>query len=235
MRYFYSGIQKLQELYLRMLPSCGEILMFHQVDNFKENWIDDNVSITYDSFKLLINSLINNGNKFGSVNEIGISSTSNKIYITFDDGYLNTYTNAYPILKVYNIPFCIFITTDYISKENYLTFDMVKSFGSESLCTIGSHTLSHPLLRFKSNLDSYNEIYESKRILEKYIRREVEYFAYPYGSIYACSKKDIDNANKAGYKMAFSTINSNLSYKVIKSRFFIPRINVNEKNYMKIG
>lgn len=233
MRYFYSVIQKLKESYLRIYPrSYGEVLMFHQVDNNKENWIDYNVSITCDSFKKLIKNLVENGNKFGSIDELGVKH--NKIYITFDDGFLDTYTNAYPVLKKYNIPFCIFITTNYINKDNYISSDILKILASEPLCTIGSHTLSHPLLRFKSNKDSYNEIYKSKCILEKYIEKKIKYFAYPYGSIYACSKKDIKNVYKIGYEMAFSTLNSHLSDRVIKYKFFIPRININEENYMNI-
>lgn len=212
-----------------MLPDCGKVLMFHQVDNCRENWIDNNISITYDSFKLLIEHLIKEGKRFSSINEIG---TGDKLFITFDDGFSDIYTNAYPVLKVYNIPFCIFITTGYINKENYLTFDMLKSFTSEPLCTIGSHTISHPLLRYERNIISCGEICKSKSVLEEYIGKEVQYFAFPYGSIYACSMKDVRNVQKAGYNMAFSALNSHLSEKAINSKFFIPRINVNEKNYL---
>lgn len=232
MRCFYSGIQKVQEAYLNMLPSRGKILMFHQVENDRKSWIDDNVSITCNSFRNLIETLISQGNEFSSIDKIGFES--NKIYITFDDGFLDTFTNAYPILKKYNIPFCIFITTNYINMENYMSFEVLNSLAVEPLCTIGAHTLSHPLLRYESDNDSYNEINESKYFLEKYLGRKVEYFAYPYGSIYACSKRNIKNVKMAGYKMAFSTLNSHLSDSAIKSKYFIPRMNVNEKNCMNI-
>lgn len=38
----------------------------------------------------------------------------NYIIITFDDGYKSVYTTAYPILKKYNVPFTVFLTTESI-------------------------------------------------------------------------------------------------------------------------
>ena len=45
------------------------------------------------------------------------------IAITFDDGYIDNYINAYPILKKYSIPATIFITTGYIGSNNLLWWD----------------------------------------------------------------------------------------------------------------
>lgn len=231
-RYFYSGLQKLLELFLNMFPPAGEVLMFHQVDNRRENWLDENCCITCESFKLLIERLAAEGREFRGIGEIHRGSG---IYITFDDGFADTYTNAYPVLKEYKIPFCIFVAADYIGRENYLTMDMLKSLASDPLCTIGSHSLSHPLLRGKSGKASDDEIAKSKYVLEQHIKRDIKFFAYPYGSLFACSARDIRNAGAAGYSMAFSTLNSHLSSAALKLRLFLPRVNVNEKNHLKAG
>jgi len=45
------------------------------------------------------------------------------IAITFDDGYIDNYINAYPILKKYGISATIFITTGYIGSSNLLWWD----------------------------------------------------------------------------------------------------------------
>lgn len=44
--------------------------------------------------------------------------------ITFDDGYLDNYTNAYPILRKYNFPAVIFLTTGHINTDEPFYWDL---------------------------------------------------------------------------------------------------------------
>lgn len=230
MRYYYSLMQKIKELTLNKYKSKGKVLMFHQVDNNKLNWVDKRFSVSFDYFKKIIIYLQSEGRNFCSVEKIYQGNTDeNTIILTFDDGYSDIYTTVYPFLARRGIPFCVFIVTKFIDKEKYLSSDQIKILAQEPLCTIGSHTLSHPLLRFEGDNNALKEIRDSKQILEQLTNRDINYLAYPYGSIYACSSRDRKLAHNAGYIMAFSTLNSHLSIEALEDKFFIPRINFSEK------
>jgi peptidoglycan/xylan/chitin deacetylase (PgdA/CDA1 family) len=51
--------------------------------------------------------------------------SSNTAVITFDDGYKDVYLNAYPILKKYNLPAIIFLTTGHIGKGSLFWWDRI--------------------------------------------------------------------------------------------------------------
>jgi len=50
----------------------------------------------------------------------------NAVLLTFDDGYKDNYTFAYPILKKYSIPATIFLTTDFIDGKIWLWHDIFR-------------------------------------------------------------------------------------------------------------
>jgi peptidoglycan/xylan/chitin deacetylase (PgdA/CDA1 family) len=70
-------------------------------------------------------------------------------------------------------------------------------------CEIGSHTVTHPLLTRISPEEAYNEILDSKNMLEAQFNKSVTKFCYPRG--YANSEIQ-DMVKEAGYKSARSTL-----------------------------
>lgn len=51
------------------------------------------------------------------------TTSKDVIVLTFDDGYRDNYTHAFAILKKYNVPATIFLTTDYIGSYHLLWYD----------------------------------------------------------------------------------------------------------------
>ena len=122
----------------------------------------------------------------------------------------------------YNIPFTIFVTTDYVDLQPYITHDHLKEIANSALCTIGAHTISHKNLRNAKNYK--DEIHLSKSILEKFLNKPVDFFAYPYGKHSSVSRKIEKFAKQAGYKAAFGTINASINDRSIKREFYLPRL-----------
>ncbi len=123
------------------------------------------------------------------------------VVITFDDGNEDNYTNAFPILKKYQFPATIFVISDLVNADGYLSVPQMKEMMAYGI-DIGSHTRGHPYLPALSSEDQKNEIYESKRRLERELGVSVKYFAYPSGGFSEQIKQFV---REAGYEGACTT------------------------------
>lgn len=142
------------------------------------------------------------------------------IIITFDDGYKDNIEIAAPLLIDNNIPFTIFVVTDFIRKNNkkFMNEFDLKKLSKNQLVNIGSHSKSHPRLTQCNDNDLKKEIFESKKYLEDILGKEVNKFAYPHGIF---NQRVVDQVKNANYKLAFSS-----HYDVIKqkdNKFYLNR------------
>lgn len=112
------------------------------------------------------------------------------VVLTFDDGYLDNYTEAWPVLKQFGIPATIFLPTAYLGQEmdnsqkqplKIMTADQIKELAASGLIDFGSHTHTHPRLD-KINDDEFAaELAESKKIIKQLTNRDPIALAYPKG------------------------------------------------------
>ena len=104
------------------------------------------------------------------------------IALTFDDGYRDNYTTVFPLLKQYNFPATIFVTTGLIGTPGYCSAEELREMHDSGLVAIEPHTLTHPKLAKLSRADADSEIRESRRTLQEVLGTTPTLFAYPYGS-----------------------------------------------------
>ena len=210
----------------------GDVLMYHHVtDEFVNVPISCRCPVRV--FEHYLDEYLNRGYKFVSIDEaykiiVGKADPTPFCIVTFDDVPDNVYQNAYPILKRRGIPFTIFVTSGFVdyynpyTKIQFITKDHLLEMDNNPLCTVGAHTVSHPMLKKVKN--SYDEMTENKKLLESLLGHQVDYLAYPYGKHSSINKKIQKQASRAGFKCAFSSIDAPLNDISSKQLFFLPRV-----------
>ena len=105
------------------------VLNYHQINDRDENAL----TVHTDQFEAQMKYLADNG--FHTITpaemfdawENGTELPDKPVVLTFDDGYVDNYRNAYPILEKYHLKGTIFLISDYVSTyQNYLTWAQVE-------------------------------------------------------------------------------------------------------------
>jgi peptidoglycan/xylan/chitin deacetylase (PgdA/CDA1 family) len=189
------------------------IIMYHYVDYIKDanDVIRKSLSINPVFFEQELKTLKEAGYQTYFVREIPdildekISYSTQSAVLTFDDGYEDFYTVAFPILKKYQMKATVYVIYDFIGRKGFMNEDEIKEVIKSGLVELGSHTLSHLYLKLSPESVVKRQIFESKKKLEERFGVEVKTFAYPYG---AFSQKTADLVKEAGYMAAVSVIPS---------------------------
>ena len=146
-----------------------------------------------------------------------------KFAVTFDDGYRDNYSHAFPVLKQLGMRATVFVSTTYVDTGQSfpwvtrssssrdipeddlpLTWKQLNEMVLAGVFHVGSHTLTHPLLSRLDRDAAYREIYESKQVLEDRLNVPVTSFCYPAG---AFSQETIRLVDQSGYTSAVVTPN----------------------------
>lgn len=130
-----------------------------------------------------------------------IPSSDRVVILNFDDGYDNTYTAAYPILKKYGLTATVYVISGFIGTPGYLTEAQIQELAKAGW-EIGSHTITHPDLAHITTEQVKIELTESKKTLAKITGQEVTTLCYPAGKY---DTAVIKIAKEVGYVFARTT------------------------------
>lgn len=100
--------------------------------------------------------------------------------VTFDDGYDNAFTMAFPVLRERNQAGVFFLPVGLIGKPGYLSEAQVRALSGSGM-EIGSHTIHHVPLTSLTIADAMTELSESRRQIAWITKKRVISLSYPYG------------------------------------------------------
>lgn len=179
------------------------VLYYHSVNDE----IHNEVTISPESLKKELEYIKEQGYVTLSLDDVSNYILSNKpipeksILITFDDGYMDNYYYAFPMLKDLNMKATIFCITSELDGSYYLSEDAIKEMSQNNI-DIESHTVNHVHLNNLNYDKQLKEVTDSKTKLETITGKKVTAIAFPYGDY---NKDSVLAAKNAGYTMAFTT------------------------------
>jgi peptidoglycan/xylan/chitin deacetylase (PgdA/CDA1 family) len=142
----------------------------------------------------------------------------NVFALSFDDGFLDNYQYAYPLLKKYKAKATIYLATQIEGIEK-LNAEQIREMSESGVIEFGAHTQHHVNLLKLSDEDAFAEIQASKQDVEALVGR-CPSFAYPFGRF---NVKHQQMAQEIGFKNAVSTRKKVEAY-TAENQFNIPRV-----------
>ena len=148
----------------------------------------------------------------------------NTVILTFDDGYEDNYTQAFPLLKKYGFRGNFFIVGKDVGKTfnqngviKYMSFDQLKEMHQQGM-EIGSHTMSHdPLAVIKPNFLPW-EIYQPLNLFHEKMGFWISGIAFPNGSYNDAVVAEIRKYVK--YEYGFSGVPGCNTLRIVEERPF---------------
>ena len=146
------------------------------------------LSVTPQNFAMQMAYLADNGFESVDLYDLSLAITAKKdlpekpVIISFDDGYLDNYKNAFPILQDQRMKATFFIITDFIDekREGYMSWEMIEEMSGAGM-RIESHSKTHPDLSAAERDYIIYEALGSQETIAAHIGYTPRYFCYPSG------------------------------------------------------
>ncbi|MDE3098013.1 MAG: polysaccharide deacetylase family protein [Verrucomicrobiota bacterium] len=212
---------------------CLPVLMYHGVSHDAEPGVHPyyRLRTSPPRFRQHLQWLKENGFRgvalrecFQKLSPPGLNVPGRPVAITFDDGFRDFHTNAFPILREFDFAATVYLPTAFIgdSRRSFrpstganrpsagcecLTWNEVRELSAAGI-EFGSHTVHHPELVHLTWDEIQSELQDSKREIEQRLGVEINAFSFPYAFPQAQRqfvRQFKDLLSWAGYKTCVTT------------------------------
>jgi peptidoglycan/xylan/chitin deacetylase (PgdA/CDA1 family) len=206
--------------------------MYHHINPHR----GDTVTVTPEVFESQLRHLRESGYRTLTAEELfsfikgELKVTQKSVVITFDDGWLDNYLYAFPVLKKYHLNATIFVITDRVEMASgnvqslpdavpthneskallekgeacrvTLSWELMEEMSAGGLVKFYSHTKSHAKCNVLSEQQLREELGGSKGVIERKSGRPCPFLCWPYGKY---NDGAVRLAREAGYEALFTT------------------------------
>ncbi|MEB3768262.1 polysaccharide deacetylase family protein [Acinetobacter sp. MD2] len=216
----FAGLLYLLGNYTFWLPfrsaKLPRVVMLHQVTPHE---VASGMNMPPEKFEQFLQLLVAKKSTFCFVSEIGDhQNQKNVVALSFDDGFMDNYLYAYPLLKKYQAKATIYLATQIEGIEK-LKLAQIQEMAASGLIEFGAHTQHHVNLLKLDDQTAFQEMQQSKLDVEKMVGK-CPSFAYPFGRF---NEKHQQMASEIGFKNAVSTRKKIEAYNSDQP-FNIPRV-----------
>jgi peptidoglycan/xylan/chitin deacetylase (PgdA/CDA1 family) len=190
-------------------PARVPILMYHHVANAPAgaDAIRLDLSVTPAAFGEQLDYLAAHGyHTIGLADLVerlqkGLALPAKPVVLTFDDGYDDNYSQAFPALRQHGFTGTFFLITDAVGNQEYMTWNQAIEMSRQGM-SIEPHGRTHADLAASSASDQLWQIAGSQKILEEKLGQPIRFYCYPSGRYNA---QTITTLRAQGYLAAVTT------------------------------
>lgn len=223
--FFVQTVQAEAKNYCLKVP----VLYYHHIEPLVLAKREGHATLTVDNniFKSQVKYLLNHHYNPITVDQLIYALNNHtalppkSIALTFDDGYSDIYTYAFPIFVKYNLPVSLMISPGLIGKKDYLTWKQIEIMEQSGLIYYTDHSWTHQSLKLTPFAKLQSQIMPPKAALEEHTGQLINIYTYPYGEY---NKESIATLQKDGFVAAFATRHG--GKECSDSLFTLPRIEI---------
>ena len=164
------------------------VLMYHLVDTHPpaQDPVTVHLTVLAPAFEAQLRLLSDRGYRAVTLDELWAALLHHAplpprgVALTFDDGYEDNYTVAFPLLRRYEFVATFFVVTSTVGTPGHLTVAQIQEMARSGMA-IESHGVHHIDFSRLPLAIARTELIRSRRTIEAWTGRPVAFFAYPSG------------------------------------------------------